>query len=216
MQIQLAQHTDPVEYWEGGNFELNMSYEMLQGDDWKRVIEALWANESIVGPLVSRFVPGQEIPETHAIEIPEPTAALTQHGILHVGEQAIGIDVLITRSLFECITLMAPVGMFANLTAGSKSNPYPLNDNPARQSLEKTYRELALTLFKVVPFSIASLGWNRECQLLAELTFEEDALKNFLSTGNSLITDKALKACKVDPTSYEEMLPGLRWLAPTG
>ena len=215
MQIQLAQHADPIAYWEGGNFELNMSYEMLQGDDWKRVIEALWANKSIDGPLISRFVPGQKIPDTHAIEFPEPTAALTQHGILYVDEQAIGIDVLITRSLFECITLMAPVGMFANLAAGSKSNPYPLSDNPARQSLEKTYRELALTLFKVVPFSIASLGWNRECQLLAELTFEEDVLRRFLSTGNSLITTTALQACKVDPFLYEEMLPELRWLPPS-
>lgn len=214
MQIQLATHADPVEYWEGGNFELNMSYQMLQTKEWEHVIEALWANEAIDGPLTSRFVPGQDMPETRAVEFPEPTAAFTQHGVLKVNKLVIGIDVLITRSLFECITLMAPVGMFANLVPGTPADPYPLDENPARQSLEKTYKDLALTLFKVVPFSIASFGWNRECQLLSELTFEKDALTEFLATGNSLVTDSALNECDIDATQYEEILPDLRWLAP--
>ena len=214
--IQLAQHSDPNNYWQGGNFELNLSFDLLNSNQWKQVIAFLWTHDSILGPFAERFIPNVPPTPTNTISYPEPTATYTQHAALQINEVQLGLDILITRSLFECVTLMIPVDMLANLVQGdNKAQPYPLAQNPARQQLEVEFKELALSLYRIVPFSIASMGWNRECQLLTELTYEENLREKFLAVGNSLITDTALIKCKLKPTDYEQVYPSLRWIPPS-
>lgn len=212
--IQLAEHTDSQAYWDGGNFELNMSFDMLTQEQWLQLVDALWADEQVDGPLTQRYVPNQALPPYKKVEYPEPTSTYIQHGRMDVEGVVMGIDVLITRSLFECITLMTPVGMFKNLVSGSEGIPYPLQDNPIRQCIESAFSDIALRIYRVAPFSIASLGWNREIQILNELVLEDAYRKKFFDQGNSFITDKGLKRCGRNPEDYARVASGLRWLPP--
>lgn len=211
MPIKLASHTDAENYWAGGNFELNLSFETLKDDQWRLILDSLWGVEELKGPFESRYVPHQQQPPIRAINYPEPTVAFTQHGGLQLESQIVGVDILVTRSLFEGITLMVPAGMFAGLRPG-KNGGFKLKDNLPRRILEEQYRKLALSLYTIVPFSIGSIGFNRECQILSELIFEEDIRKQFFSVGNSFITDRALEKCGGNPEDFELAAPGLRWL----
>lgn len=213
--LQLAQHADANDYWRGGNFELNLSFDLLNSNQWKQVIAFLWAYDAIEGPYLDRFVPTQPTVPTDIIGFPEPTTTYTQHASLKIEGLHLGLDIHITRSLFECVTLMVPTGMFSDLVVGDdEDKPYPLSKNPARKFLEASFFQLALSLYRLVPFTIASMGWNRECQLLTELTYEDHLRENFFAVGNSLITDTALLKCKVKPNNYEQVFPSLRWLPP--
>lgn len=213
--LQLAQHTDSNDFWQGGNFELNISFDLLNSNQWKQVIAFLWSNDNILGPYADRYIPNESPLDTDIIPFPEPTATYTQHTVLKIGPVQLGLDILITRSLFECVTLMIPVGMFSDLVIGDNAEkPYPLTENKTRLLIENEFRELALNLYRIVPFTVASMGWNRECQLLTELIYEEKLREKFFALGNSLMTDTALIKCKMKPTDYEQVHPSLRWIPP--
>ena len=38
----VAHHQQPASYWEGGHYELNLSYDTLRDRQWQRIMEAVW------------------------------------------------------------------------------------------------------------------------------------------------------------------------------
>lgn len=197
-------------YWTGHNFELNVSFATLRDYQWKRLIDGLWQLEDLTGPLVDRYVPEEEIPVYADIHYPSPTDTLTLHGILATRVGPVGFDMLITRSLFECITISTPTGML-------------FSESPTTKRTEETklsgvfaqYREIAIALHQIVNFDIASIGWNRECQILTELETDAQRRQAFFARGNFFATDDVLRRLNGTPNDYEEILPGVRW-APAG
>jgi hypothetical protein len=213
--MHLANHDSPQDYWQGGNFELNISFEYLSSEQWRLVLDALWADVHLNGPYETRYIPHRPAPPEIAINYPEPTTTLIQHASLTLDDAQFGVDVLVTRSLFEGISLLTPVNMFAGLQKGDKSaKPYPLALNPARALVEEFYQALAVRLFGVVPFVIASMGWNRECQLLSELLLDKKLKRAFFAQGNALMTEQALRKAKRRLSEYEQIAPNLRWIPP--
>src|SRR5690242_8461062 len=110
--LTLAKHNDLASYWEGGHYELNLSFDTLRDRQWQRVMQTIWSHSALQGPLPERYVPGEEFGELIGIQAPPPTATLTQHGRMKIGEFVIGCDVQATRSLFECVSVLVPLGMF--------------------------------------------------------------------------------------------------------
>lgn len=193
-------------FWSGRHYELNMSFATLRDAQWSRLLGALWEYVQIAGPLTTRFVPDQSPAAIVDVQLPAPTATYTQHGVLHLGEWQLGLDVLVTRSLFECVSLIVPEGMFSRAEADGETKATALS------ALRETYGTLALHLYQAVPFEIAVLGWDRECQLRNELAGDSDLRAQFLERGGCLVQDGVLRQLGATPNHYEELLPGLRWL----
>jgi hypothetical protein len=201
-QLQLAYHPTSEEYWQGDVIALHMSGDRLDNEQWKQWVDALWQNDAIGGPLPDRYLPEQTI-ETGTPVYPERSSSLKQYGALQVDGVWVGVDILITRSLFECITLITPLAMFEATHMAQ-----------AQLCIEAVYKALAARLYQVVPFSVASLGLNRDCQILTELRLEDELQADFFRVGNALMTDEALAECNRNPANFEKVLPGLRWVSP--
>ncbi|MCD4684822.1 MAG: hypothetical protein K8S97_02665, partial [Anaerolineae bacterium] len=178
--LALAQHTRPEAFWSGGEYELNLSFGMLRDRQWTRLVEALWAHEALSGPVAARYIPGEPLPVPVAVEVPEPTAAQAQYGVLQVSGLDAGCSVLATRSLFECVTVQVPVGMFDGLSTSDEAAPTQLHISP----LDHVFRELALMLFEIVPFDLANIGYLAGPQLVEELQADTAQRLALINTGN--------------------------------
>jgi hypothetical protein len=142
--------------------------------------------------------------------VPPPTAALVQHGQLKLGETVVGCDIQATRSLFECVSVLVPVGMFEGMAGGAQVR----REYPALETLDEVFYDIALGVYDLVPFQIAAIGYERSCQLLSELCSDSELRHNFLVTGNFLAQDEVLLEIEPDLTPYTEVRPHLRWMAP--
>src|SRR5205085_10597097 len=111
---------------------------------------------------------------------PPPTATLTQHGQMKIDQPdqvdqsdqpVVGCDVQATRSLFECISVLIPVGMFEGL-AGEQQQ---MRQRRAELvALDELLVNVALAIYDVAPFKIAAIGYERGCQLPIELRSNSD------------------------------------------
>lgn len=201
MALHLAAHSDSDAYWQGGDYELNITFDTLRDKQWQNVIQALWRLDTLAGPFAGRYIPGSD-PQVAAIQVPQPTAAQTQYGALVVDALWVGCRLLVTRSLFECITLQVPLGMF---------DPPPVKSNRI-PALEQVYQDIALAVYERAPFDIANMGFQCECKLLAELLANPRQKADFLAAGHFFARDAVLITLGVDPTAYPESRPDLRWI----
>lgn len=200
-------------YWAGNNFELNLSYGTLRDYQWKRLLDALWSSTILHGPLAKRYIPNQPAPDMAAVRYPTPTDTYSQHGVLVVGESQVGLDVLVTRSLFECISISIPTGMFAIDPLGSEPDVLRTDEIKITSAYEQ-YKAVALQIHQVVPFELASIGWNRECQIVTELEADADKRQVLLDLGNFLVTEDTLRKLNLDVDSLESLENGLYWMPP--
>jgi hypothetical protein len=205
-----AKHPDQASYWEGGHYELNLSFETLRDRQWQRVMQTIWSYSALTGPLASRYVPGEDSSELIAIQAPPPTATLTQHGQIKIGEIVVGCDVQATRSLFECVSLLVPLGMFADIKAG----PHVRREHVELDALDKVLYDLALHAYDVAPYKIAAIGYERGCQLLVELRNSQEMRKTFLAAGGALVQEDTLQAVGLTVPDFKQVRPNLRWLPP--
>ncbi|HVO41700.1 MAG TPA: hypothetical protein VMT34_03705, partial [Aggregatilineales bacterium] len=209
--LTLARHEHDQDYFAGGNYELNLSFDSLRDKQWAQVAQVVWQYPALVGPLATRFIPGKSADSRAEVQVPAPTATLTQHGQLKLpGNRIIGCEVLMTRSLFECVSVLIPLGMFQGLTGGLGMR----HQNPDLQELDDLLIDLALQVYDGVAFQIAALGHERGCQLLAELRGDGEIRHSFLVAGNFLAQDDVLRAIEPDLVPYKEVRPNLRWLGP--
>jgi hypothetical protein len=202
--LQLAE-TEP--FWSGPLFELNLSFDSLRNYQWERLLRALWATPSFSGPLSALYHPGKASPPTTALILPDPTATYSQFGIWEVEPDVrAGIEVLVTRSLFECMSVVMPVIMFANVGVEP--------EDAGLQALEKLLYDLALNLYQTTAFSIAAIGIDRGCQLLMDFIVDSAPRSAFVKAGNFLARDDTLAAIRLEPRVYKEVMPSLRWCPP--
>lgn len=191
--------------WSGPKIELNLSFDNLREYQWKRLLDTLWGSTGISGPFVERYHPFQPDPEPTPIVQPDPTATYSQFGAfeLQAGVR-VGIEVLVTRSLFECVSLLIPVAMFENvqLQVG----------DPCLNVVQNRLYDLSIGLYKIVSYDIASIGVDRGCELLMELVSDPRARERFMKQGNFLARDETLAAIRVEPKAYEEVMQKLRWI----
>jgi hypothetical protein len=197
-KLALATHYYDEDYWSGGDYELNISFGTLRDKQWERLTKTLWEHSALNGPYTDLYIPGKT-PELTTAEVPQATAALTLHGSLTIENIQVGCRVLATRSLFECITLQVPLGMFTADTAYA-------------DPLERVYRDIALALFEIVPFEIANLGLQCECKLVAELQANTTQRLEFLAQGNFFAPDHILMLLGANPENYPSVRPQLRWV----
>lgn len=212
-ELIVASYDTPTAYYEGGHYELNLSFATLRDKQWQRVMEALWQHPSLYGPLAERYTPGGNLSEPLGVQAPPPTATLTQHGQIKVGEAVMGVDVQATRSLFECISILVPIGMFEGLTPGLNMR----QQYPQLQALDDLFCNIALAIYDTSPFKIAAIGYERGCQLPVELNGDAEIRNTFLSTGNFMAQDDVIKAIDTDLSRlsrYEQVRGNLRWLPP--
>lgn len=207
--LEFSHHTEPALYWEGGHYELNLSFETLRDKQWQEVLEAIWRHASMNGPLAARYTPNVAIAEKVAIQVPPPTAVIKQHGQIAVNGRAVGCDVQATRSIFECVSILVPIGMFKGITGGALMR----YRYPQLEELDAVFYDIALSVYSVAQFQIAALGYERACQLASELRSDPEARHNFLAAGNFLIQESVLRALEPDLTPYQEVRQGLYWLA---
>jgi hypothetical protein len=209
-QLQVASHTAAEQYWSGGEYELNLTLGTLRDKQWQRLLESLWRHESISGPYAERFVPGFEV-EPAPIQIPAPTDALAQYGVLHLGVGQVGCMVLATRSLFECVTIQVPLGMFAGMSRLTDDERARLRIDP----LDQVCQDMALAVFEAVPFDLANMGFQCECRLVAELQTDARQRRNFVAGGYFFARDAVLQLLNLEPEEYPLAYHGLRWVPPT-
>ncbi len=207
--LSLASHAEPSAYWSGGEYELNLSYGTLRDQQWQRLIRALWGHATLSGPFANRVVPGEEgkpIP----VRVPAPTAAQTHYGQLDVEGLPAGCRVMATRSLFECVSLQVPLGMFEGIRAGQekKGRTSSLRIGP----LDHVYRDIALALFEIVPFDIANIGYQCECRLVDELRADTSLRLELMAMGNFFARDAALRSLGIAPDNYPQVRSDLRWI----
>lgn len=205
--LSLAAHKQNHLYWEGGHYELNMTFDALRDKQWQRVLQAIWGYPQLFGPLESRFIPGTAALQT-AIAIPAPTATQTQHGQIVLGSVAVGCDVLATRSLFECVSLLVPLGMFSGL---DHATPELRRANPALAELDQTFAALALAVYDAVPFRLAAIGLERECQVVAELKSDDQARQALIDEANFFAQEDVLRQLNIPMDDYQLVRNGLRW-----
>lgn len=199
--LQIATQGD---HWSGDKLELNMSFDTLRDYQWKRLTKALWEITGITGPYETRYIPGQPEPEKSEIRVPEPTATYSEFGAFEfVSGVRVGIEILITRSLFECVSVVVPLKMFENIT--------PTREDTGLLELERVFYTIGITVYQTATFSLATIGINQGCLLLLELLTDTASRDNFIKTGNFLARDDALAALKVQPRLYKEVMPTLRW-----
>lgn len=195
-------HDDPRAFWSGANYALNMSFGTLRDDQWRRVLELIWTYEAIIGPLTGRYYPGNEIAKTR-IETPPPTAAIAQYGMVWVNARlAVGCNVQATRSLFECVSVQTPQGMFEGVTPET---------HPHIPQLEGHYRALAEAIYPQVPFQLANIGWELDCVLEGELIRSADLRADMAASGGFYAQETLLAAAGIEFRDYIEITPGLRW-----
>jgi len=206
--LTVASHTSPASYWEGGHYELNLSFDTLRDRQWERVMHTIWSHPAIFGPLTERFVPGVQAPPATDIHVPPPTATMTQHGQLMIGEMVIGCDVQATRSLFECISLLVPLGMFGGITGG----PQIRRQHPELDTFDKVLTDIALRIYDVASFKIAAIGYERGCQLPAELRSNTELCAAFLLAGDALAQEDVLRSMQLNVADYEQRRANLRWI----
>ena len=206
--LHLAAHTELDAFWSGGAYELNLSFGTLRDRQWQRLIAAVWQNDALSGPFARRFRPGAP-PAAAAVQVPDPDAALTQYAGLRIDSLQVGCSVLATRSLFECVTLQVPLGMFDGLNVG----PEPIVSLRI-EPLDFVYRAIALALYDVVPFDLANIGFQCECRLLAELQVDSRQRHELMAAGNLFARDNALLLLGISPEHYAAVRPGLRWIPP--
>jgi len=209
--LMLARHQSPSAFWNSGHYELNLSFDMLRDKQWQRIMQVLWEQPALDGPFTERYLPGKPIPEQIPVQPPPPTAAMTQHGLLKVGETIVGCDIQATRSLFECVSLLIPIAMFDGLTP----SPNLRQEHPELQMLDELFYDIALHVYDAMPFKIAAIGYERECQLPSELRNDAQARHAFLVTGNFLAQEDVLASIEPDLSRYQQVRGNLRWLAPT-
>src|SRR5262245_35713732 len=118
--LKVATHSQPSQYWEGGHYELNLSFDNLREKQWERALKLIWGSPGISGPLAARYIPGAETSEAVKVQVPPPTATMTQYGQLQIGRIAVGFDLQMTRSLFECISVLIPISMFEGIEGGPR------------------------------------------------------------------------------------------------
>ncbi|MFQ3534562.1 MAG: hypothetical protein SNJ58_01670 [Aggregatilineales bacterium] len=206
--LELSQHAEPTLYWEGGHYELNLSFETLRDRQWQEVLHTLWNHVLLNGPLAARYLPNGPVAEKVPIQVPPPTAVVKQHGQIAVNGYAVGCDVQATRSIFECLSILVPIGMFKGISGG----PLMRRDYPQLQALDEVFYDVALSIYSVAPFQIASLGYERSCQLPSELRSDGEARHNFLAAGNFLVQEAVLRTLEPDLAPYQEVRQGLYWL----
>lgn len=203
--LHLAAHPDADSYWSGGEYELNLSFGTLRDKQWQRVMNAVWNHAAISGPFTRRFVPGAPA-DPAGILVPPPGAAQTQYGGLLIGSFEVGVGVLATRSLFECVSLQVPLGMFAGLEVGDSA----LHIDP----LDRIYRNLALAVFDAVPFDLTNIGLQCECRLVGELQIDTQQRLELMARGSFFARDQVLLLLGVPPDDYAAVRPALRWIPP--
>lgn len=208
-QLQLASHAEAERYWSGGEYELNLTLGTLRDKQWQRLIEALWRHDALSGPFAERFIPGTA-GESVPVQVPAPTDALAQYGCLRVDSLQVGCTVLATRSLFECVTIQVPLGMFEGVTL-PPGELARLRIEP----LDQVFREIALTVFEVVPFDLANMGYQCECRLVAELQVDVQQRRGFIESGYFYARDEVLQSLGVWPEDYALARSGLRWVQPS-
>jgi len=201
-----AHHVHENAYWEGGNYELNMSFDTLRDKQWQRVMQSLWGHRLLYGPLAVRYVPGSDVIST-PILVPPPTATQAQHGQIEINSMAFGCNVLATRSLFECVSVLVPLGMFAELARIGDMR----SANPQLAALDQVFYELALAVYDVVPFQLATVGWERECQLVAELRADAKLRTQLIAAGNFFAQEDGLRQMGIAGESYSLTRPTLRF-----
>ena len=207
-RIQIPTHADPREFWLGGTYELNLSYDTLRDNQWSRLLESFWSIAGVYGPYEDHYTPGQAEPNRTKVRYPAPTDTYSQYGIVSVDEVHLGFEVLATRSIFEGFSVHLPAGMV--VTASARENPKVAER--VREAVEDAYRFVALRMYEAMPFVIGSLDFNGECYLVDELVADAAAREKFLMTGNSYIQDTALHKLGYHPDDYEQVAAGLRWL----
>jgi len=192
-------------FWGGDALELSLSFDNLRDYQWDRLLKALWAAPGMAGPFETRYVPHAPEPAAIPLTTPEPTATYSLFGALEVlpGVRA-GVEVWVTRSLFECVTLLLPLNMFESAEANSEE----------RRTIEKTFFDLAVRLYEVTAYHIAVIGIDRGCQLMGELVSDNDTRRALLSQGNFLARDDILAALRLEPRNYQEVMSSLRWYPP--
>jgi hypothetical protein len=82
------------------------------------------------------------------------------------------------------------------------------------QELDDVLYSIALSVYEVAPFKIAALGYERECQLPAELRSNGELRHNFLVNGNFLAQEDVLLTFDPDLTAYQQVRDNLRWMPP--
>jgi len=119
----------------------------------------------------------------------------------------VGCAVLVTRSLFECVTLQVPLGMFDGVPVDGRGTP-------RIEALDHIYQDIALDVFDYVPFDLATIGFQSGCCLFAELQADEQQCFDLLNAGSIFARDDVLRALNVWPDDYPAARPGLRWIPP--
>jgi hypothetical protein len=208
--LTVAKHANRAAYWEGGHYELNLSFDTLRDRQWQRFMQTLWSQAALHGPLTSRYIPAEATPELVGVQAPPPTATLTQHGQMKIGDMVIGCDVQATRSLFECVSVLVPLGMFDGITSGPKVR----DEHSELDALDRVLYEIALRAYDAAPFKIAVIGYERGCQLPAELRNDADLRRAFLLAGGALAQEDVLGSMDLNISDYEQVRPSLRWLPP--
>lgn len=208
--LQLAAHNKPEAYWSGGDYALNLSFSTLRDLQWERLLQAIWDHPALDGPLAARYLPGEPV-ESVARQVPEQTATWIQYGRLEIEDFWVGCSVQATRSLFECITVQVPLGMFDGLTGADGAAIAP---NIHLEMLDHLYQDIAVTVFEAVPFELANLGYLSECQLVAELQFNTAQRLALLGKGNFFAHDDILKLLNARVDDYPAIRPALRWIPP--
>jgi hypothetical protein len=192
-------------YWTGGYYELNLTFDTLRDREWSSIMQLVWAYPALNGPLAARFSPTDDVITLNEANWPPPTGALRQHGQVHIGAGVVvGCDVQAMRSVFECVSVMVPTGMFEGLAATAD----PLMHLPV---LDDVYYDLALQIYDAVPFRIGVIGYERSCHLLDELLNDGMVRHNFLMNGNFFAVDEVLGQVEPELSAYAEVRPGLRW-----
>ncbi len=204
-----ATHDQDHAYWDGGNYELNMSFDGLREKQWQRLMQCLWDHPLLYGPLEARYIPGSRVTRVPAVP-PPPTVTQAQHGQIEIGSIAFGFTLLATRSLFECVSVMIPLGMFA----GIKVNGAALRrDNPQLAAIDQTLSAIALAIYDTVPFRLAVIGWERECQIISELCSDPALCAEMVAMGNFFIQDATLRLLNMNGTAHARVRPDLTWAA---
>ena len=207
-KLRLAAHSEADAYWSGGEYELNLTFGTLRDKQWQRVLETIWNHEAVAGPFRRRYSPGDALDRV-PILVPAPTDAQAQYGSLRVGSLCVGCGVLATRSLFECVTLQVPLGMFDGLHADP-----PASSRFHIDALDRLYQDIALAVYEAVPFDLANIGFQCECRLVAELQTDSCQRRAFLAGGYFFARDTVLASLNVRPDDYPLALPGLHWVPP--
>lgn len=208
--LSLAVHEREHLYWEGGHYELNMSFDSLRDKQWQRLIQAMWTLPQLTGPLETRFHPGVSAAKI-AIAIPPPTATMTQHGQLGIASGAVGCDVLSTRSLFECVSLLVPLGMFATNHPSTDSQPI---GKLTLTELDDVLSRIALSIYEVVPFRLAAIGYERECQVVTELLSDTTTREQLLAEGGFFAQEDVFQLLNAPLEGTQAVRSGLRWMPP--